>query len=412
MQFKHTLYGDGVHDDFPAIQEMIDSGACEISLPVPEKHYLVSRTLILPPNFKLKLPRFAEIRLADNANCMMLQSKTTASSANSIPEEYSSDFHNLFYYVEEWSQDPADACCNIEIEGGIWNFNNMNQLPNPLQTGNWGPEGRWNGHGMLFYNVHNLRLSNLTLKDPSNFAVTLDCAHYFTVENITFDFNTGNPYSVNMDGIHLNGNCSHGCIRNLKGACYDDLIALNAHEGSGGDITNIEIDGIFAENCHSAVRLLTVKHAIKHIRISNVFGSYYQYCIGFSKFYPGETTGYYDGITLDNICSSKSTRKPVQEMHMGKDIDFVFPFIWLQDDTHHRSLTIDGVHRREYEVPVDTIHIGEAAKVQHLVVRNVTLENFTEKPSLKFANYGEIGELCTDLDDDEIVNGGTIKKTN
>ena len=34
---QHILYGDGIHDDYPAIQEMIDSGACEVSLPVPEK---------------------------------------------------------------------------------------------------------------------------------------------------------------------------------------------------------------------------------------------------------------------------------------------------------------------------------------------------------------------------------------
>jgi hypothetical protein len=230
------------------------------------------------------------------------------------------------------------------------------------------------------------------------------------VENITFDFNTGNPYSVNMDGIHLNGNCSHGYIHNLKGACYDDLIALNAHEGSAGDITNIEIDGIFAENCHSAVRLLTVKHAIKNIRISNVFGSYYQYCIGFTKFYPGETTGYFDGITLDNICASKSTRKPIQEMHMGKDIDYVFPFIWLQDDTHHKSITINGVHRREYEVPVDTIHIGKETKVDRLDIRNVTLENFTEQPSLKFVNHGEIKELYTDLTTAELTSDGIIRE--
>ena len=35
-------------------------------------------------------------------------------------------------------------------------------------------------------------------------------------------------------------------IRNLQGACYDDFVALNAHEGSGGDVTNIQIDGLFA----------------------------------------------------------------------------------------------------------------------------------------------------------------------
>lgn len=29
------LYGDGIHDDTAAIQELIDSGLCEVSLPLP-----------------------------------------------------------------------------------------------------------------------------------------------------------------------------------------------------------------------------------------------------------------------------------------------------------------------------------------------------------------------------------------
>ena len=30
------LYGDGVHDDTNAIQEIIDSGICEVCLPAPK----------------------------------------------------------------------------------------------------------------------------------------------------------------------------------------------------------------------------------------------------------------------------------------------------------------------------------------------------------------------------------------
>ena len=73
---KYKLYGDGIHDDYPAIQEMIDSGACEVSLPAPEKCYLISKSLIIPSYFKLKLPRHAEIKLMDGANCFMVQNKT------------------------------------------------------------------------------------------------------------------------------------------------------------------------------------------------------------------------------------------------------------------------------------------------------------------------------------------------
>ena len=245
---------------------------------------------------------------------------------------------------------------------------------------------------MLFYNVRNFRLSNMTIKDPANYAVMIDIGSYFTVENITFDFNFGNPIASNMDGIHLNGNCHYGVIKNLQGACYDDLVALNAHEGSGGDITNIEIDGIFAENCHSAARILTVNQKIEHITISNVFGTYYQYCIGFTKHYPGEMTGYYDAISLTNIHASKSERLPIQEAHMGNK-SYHFPLIWIQGQTIVKRLSIDHLHRREYNNPVDTIRVDKDAVVDELLVYDLTVENHTNGKCEKIVNLGTIKKM-------------------
>ena len=232
----------------------------------------------------------------------------------------------------------------------------------------------------------------MTFKDPSNYAVMIENASYFTVENIEFDFNEGNPYSVNMDGIHLNGNCHYGVIKNLKGACYDDFVALNAYEGAGGDITNIEIDGLFAENCHSAVRLLTVQQNIEHITISNVFGTYYQYYIGFTKFYPGETTGHFDAITLNNIHASKAKRQPVQEMHM-EDKNYQFPFVWIQSETKVKNLAINDLHRREYENPVATIQIDEKADIESLVINDISAENHTNFDMPLLVNNGNVKTL-------------------
>lgn len=374
---KYILYGDGIHDDRPAIQEMIDSGICELVLPVPQNKYLITKPLVIPSNFKLKLPRFAEIKLADGANCLMLQNKPVYKLEKRL-REYLTDLEKgVWYFVDEYSPDFEDACCNFEIEGGIWNFNNKNQDANPIQTGNF-DERHFLGHSMLFYNVRNFRLSNITFKDPANYAVMIENASYFTVENIEFDFNEGNPYSVNMDGIHLNGNCHYGVIKNLKGACYDDFVALNAYEGAGGNITNIEIDGLFAENCHSAVRLLTVQQCIEHITISNVFGTYYQYCIGFTKFYPGETTGYFDAISLKNIHASKAKRQPIQEIHMGDEKNYQYPFLWIQSETKVKNMYVSGLHRREYENPVATIQIDEKADIDNLVIRDISVENHTE----------------------------------
>lgn len=248
---------------------------------------------------------------------------------------------------------------------------------------------------MFFYNVRNFRLSNMTFKDPSNYAVMIEKATYFTIENIDFDFNEGNPYSVNMDGIHLNGDCHYGLIKNLKGACYDDFVALNAYEGAGGDITNIEIDGLFAENCHSAVRLLTVQQKVEHITISNVFGTYYQYCIGLTKFYPGENIGCFDAIMLNNIHASKAKRLPVQEMHMGEGKTYQFPFIWIQSDTKVKSMSINGLHRREYENPVATIQIDEGAEVDNLVLNDISAENYTDCEMPLIVNKGNVKKLMT-----------------
>jgi len=391
---QHVLYGDGIHDDQPAIQELIDSGVCEISLPAPAKHYLITNPLVIPSNFKLKLPRFAEIRLADGANCFMLQNRAVKKAGDRLRKYLKPEEKALWYFYDELSPELEDTCHDFEIEGGIWNFNNRNQKENPIWTKKYDSRN-YLGHTFFFYNVRNFRLSNMTFKDPANYAVMIDTGSYFTVENITFDFNYGNPIASNMDGIHLNGNCHYGVIRNLKGACYDDLVALNAHEGSGGDITNIRIDGIFAENCHSAVRLLTVNHRIAHIDIANVYGTYYQYCIGFTKFYPGETTGYFDAITLQNLHVAKSFRLPIQEAHM-EDKSYHFPLIWIQEDTVVKSLSIRDLHRREYENPVDTIHVGENAVVDLLTIEGLTVENYTDSHCNKLVSMGRIGTLRQD----------------
>ena len=408
---KHTLYGDGVHDDTAAIQELIDSGLCEVSLPAPEKHYLISKPLILPSNFKLKLPRFAEIKLKDQSNCFMLMNKVVEKPQKRLRDFLKPQEKKLWYFCDAFSPDEEDSCCNFEIEGGIWNFNNRNQKPNPIYLRNI-DDSYYLGHTMLFYNVRNFRLSNMTFKDPANYAVMIDIGSYFTIENITFDFNFGNPIASNMDGIHLNGNCHYGVIRNLQGACYDDLVALNAHEGSGGDITNIEIDGVFAQGCHSAVRLLTVNNRIQHINISNVFGTYYQYCIGFTKYYPGETTGCFDAIALNNINASKAKRLPIEEAHMG-DKSYQYPFIFIQNGIVVKNLVINGMHRRETENPVGTIVVENGAMVTAMTLNAFSLENYTGENCPKLVNRGNIKKLISDsLTEVEIDNQGTIGQFN
>ena len=392
---KYTLYGDGIHDDTSAIQELIDSGICEVMLPAPKAFYLISRPLELPSNFRLVLPRFAEIRLAPNSNCVMVKNKMVPDYAKRMDEDVYANpvTAHLWSYIDDYS--PDAPCKNIELYGGIWNCNNQHQLPNPERKMSFSAH-EFYGCGMLFYNVSSFKMSNLTIKDPSQYGVTLDTVSYFTVEDITFDYNDGNPYPVNMDGIHLDGNCHYGVIRNLKGTCYDDLVALNAHEGSRGDITNITISDIRAEYCHSAVRLLLVRQKIENITISNVYGNFYQYCIGFTKYYPGEATGHFDGISINNVYAAKALPAVKGEFkHPNCCAEDSLRLFWFQKETTVKNVSISHCHRREKTVSQEFIRLDSGAKVGNMVLSDITCENYTDKPYAVICNKGVIDSLST-----------------
>lgn len=374
-----TLYGDGIHDDYEAIQEMLDSGTCLVSLPAPAKFYSISKTLHIHSNQQLALPRYAVIRMVDNSNCFML--------ANA---------------------DPESGNCNFTIEGGIWDYNNLGQSPNPFHFPN--PDfPDYIGFMFYFHNVKNFRIANMTLKDPINFCITLDKASYFTVENLIFDFNHGNPWPVNMDGVHLDGNCHYGMIRNCKGTCYDDLVALNADEGSNGPITHIEIDGVFAENCHSAVRLLSRQSKVEHIHIHNIHGTYYQYCVGITKFYPGQTEGFFDDICIENVHASKAERLSIYQ----KDGMNPFPLIWFESCVSGKNIIVRNVFRKEQICGIPLVGIEKDCVVEQLHLSDIVQQDSQVEIPMMIHNQGTIGNLRTEnlLTDcgTTLVNEGSIK---
>ena len=131
---------------------------------------------------------------------------------------------------------------------------------------------------------------------------------------------------------------------------------------------------------------------VEKIHITNVFGTYYQYCIGITKYYPGETTGCFDAITLDKMYVSKAERLPVQMMHMSNK-SYSFPLIWVQENTHVGRLTIEDVHRREFENSIETIHLGKGAVIDELTINNVSSRNYTGNQMPLIVNNAEVGSL-------------------
>ena len=388
------LYGDGTHDDTQGIQELLDSRTRLVDLPMPQVCYRISKPLVIHSNQELRLPRLAVIRLADGSNCAMLRNEAYAEELADAKRRAGAD-------LPDPCARPVDE--NIAVSGGIWDYNNRGQLPHPW----FFPHDEFPDYdGMCIYlrHVRGLHLSGLTMKDPMTFAVTLDRVSYFAVEDITFDFNYGNPWAVNMDGVHLDGNCHYGSIRNLRGACYDDLVALNADEGTHGPITDVDVDGIFAEDCHSAVRLLCFACPVENVRIHNVYGTYYQYCIGMTQDLPGEPTAAFDGLVLDNIFASKAERKSVYH----KDGMGVFPLLWFESKVKARSVTISNVFRKEEQVCTPTVCLEKDVTVENLLLDNIVQQNRIGEPFPLLQNDGTIRHLSLShlrTDGDALMSG-------
>jgi polygalacturonase len=384
------LYGDGINDDTEAIQSLLDRGLSEVALPVPKKEYLISRSLIIHSNQTLRLPQTATIKLMKQSNCLMLKN-------------HGENDHD------------------IAVIGGIWDFNNREQRANPIIDftipGKDHHDGisvkenpdcsvdthfrenvvmrytdEYLGVVMRFSHIKRFVIRDLTIKNPITFCVQIGYVTHFTIENIQFDQNWGNPYAVNMDGIHVDGGCRFGFIHNIQGTCYDDIVALNANDFYDGPIEDIQIDSVFGKDSLRGVRLLSIKSPIHRISISNLFGTFYQNAIALTYFYPRfGTRGNMDQITIRNIYAENAPRIPVYKR--GGNDDFVYSLVWIDSDLDIGDLHIHNLYRREKIAKIETLVVRENTKIDTLSLSHVSQINETGSPITMFRNEGEIKKL-------------------
>ena len=413
MNFNLTkeLYGDGVHDDFPAIQEMLDSGMKCVYLPEPEVKYVISKALSVHSNQELRLDRNTLITLSDGANSAMI---TTGFG--------------------------GESCVNVKISGGIWDMNHNNQYPNPwhFESPTTGkktydvlsergihpslfpipegayvaddqtfPEDIYTGHCMIFRNTKNFYVGNLTIKNPVVYGMSLYKVEDFTVENIDFEYTEGSPKLWNLDGVHLEGCCKNGYIKNLKGACHDDTVALTSDDSFlNGPIENITIDGIYGENSHSAVRLLSRAYPVKNVHITNVYGSYYAYAVVISKYSELPERSGFENITIDNMFARLCPGTVDVEGNNR-------PLIWIGEDIDVKNLTVSKLFRNENHNPNATIGIYKGSSVSNLSVSDSCQTNATGKEMSFIHNEGKIGKLYVynvETENDTLIkNDGVIE---
>ena len=393
----NKLYGDGIHDDYPAIQEMLDSPDSLVYLPEPEKNYVISKTLLIGSNKELRLDRYTRVVLADNANCMMIENK---------------------------NQNAGDV--NITISGGIWDMNHKKQwqnpyhFPNPITGLTWYEECEkagytrdkkqfspfYSGHCFRFNNIEHFTFKNITIVNPVVYGLQMAYTTHFLIENIDFDYTEGSPKLWNMDGIHIEGGCKHGLVRNLHGACHDDTVAITSDDCLYGEISDITVDGIYADGCHSAVRLLSADLPVKNIHITNIYGTYYVYCVTLSNYYYFEgKKGHYDHITIDNIYASFCEGT----VDVAGNYCALIP---IDREVEVGDLLITNVYRDETRCNQPTFCLNAGSIIHKLTIKNCTQNNLTGNNMNFFDNYGDIDKLLIkNIDcgkDKKILNNGTI----
>lgn len=165
---------------------------------------------------------------------------------------------------------------DIRVEGGLWDGNNT---ANPR-----GPDmpGSYTGVLVHFRNTRKLSLRSMTLRNSETYNILLTEVRNFSVEDITFQ---STVIRHNQDGVHVGGGCEDGLICNIKAhgrmTPNDDVVplvaddALHRAQNLGtvcGPIRRIRIHTVSAEDCHSFIRLASVRSPIEDVEISGVRG--------------------------------------------------------------------------------------------------------------------------------------------
>ncbi len=247
-------YGDGIHDDRAAIQAALDSGAAEIT--IPQGIYPISDTLWIGSDTAI---------VADGSAKLVMKSKTRRQRGDFLLS----------------NRDLQDGNRNIRIIGGIWDGNNQapeNQKPDIFD------KAGYSGSVLNFFNVEGLTLENMVLANSVTYNLRLCRVRDFSIRHIDF---ISDRFGVNQDGVHLGGGVRNGVIRDIRALSYgqtnDDLIAMNADDSVErvenldlvrDAIENITVENIYAENCHTIVRMLSVTAPIRNITFKNVYGGF------------------------------------------------------------------------------------------------------------------------------------------
>lgn len=243
---KFGAIGDGKTNCSPAIAKALET---ESEIYFPSGIYAITEELLIPSNRRLVLAEDATIFAADHC------------------------FDKAGVRAIITNADHIGGNENITIEGGKIDANNITN-----GRANW-KDGPNMGVTFCFKRVKGLTVKNLISHNADSYNFHLCRVEDFCIEDITF---SATHLPKCQDGVHVGGFCHHGVIRNIfaeYGCTNDDLLAFSADEiysfvhnqgFEDGPISDIEIENVYAENCWSAIRILSFKSQISNLTFRNI----------------------------------------------------------------------------------------------------------------------------------------------
>ena len=267
------------------LQEMLDRGGI-VTVDTPGI-YSINKTLVIHSNTRLVLAPGVKLVAAPLSRCAILQNEHFAGGGRDE---------------------------NIEIVGGIWDGNcdemgldgeyeANHRLDHP-----YSPE-LFKGKLIRFAHVDRLSLTNMTVRNPVSYGVQIADAYSYVVRDIFFDYNW---HFGTTDGIHINGPSYDGVIENLRGTTNDDMIGVTTYdeqhaEVTKGDIKNLVMRNIFAQNGYSGVRLLSGEgYVMENVRIDGLYGTYRHHAVIISNHNRRPGRVWFDNLVIENVYASKS----------------------------------------------------------------------------------------------------------
>ena len=279
--------------------------------------------------------------------------------------------HSDQHIIRNANQRPAGReDRNISFIGGTYNGNALNQKRSDPTLG---LISAFSLHG-----VEQLLLRDVSITDMRTYAVHLSNWRRVVFENIYINLGQIAEKS-NQDGIHVQGPGEFLSMRNIQGRTWDDMIALTADDvngdwdlnrnfvrnnsygiyaSGGGPITDVNIDGVQAEDCAQVIRLLSRESRIDRVSIRNVRGTYRSFGISMNSYF--REGGNFGRVEFENIDLRAQAPNfdylPPYQLFLGGKIEHLSirniinylpiddrPVMWIAPDAKIAYLGIHGL---------------------------------------------------------------------